>query len=163
MTRHSRTYTSRDESIEIYPSVWRTLLFMLEITAVCGVVALMIYISDNMFFTVLCYAVLIICAFVFIILIPTLFFPLLHIPLACIYEDRIESFVMFKMKYNVMPFADIDSFVIIGKNTKLLEIVLHDRELRDTGLQSSLVSHIAAICDLLNDRLAAYRRRHQRG
>jgi len=80
----------------------------------------------------------------------------IHKPLAKIYQDRIESLVPFKNRYEIIPFMEVQEFNITQYGTQIIRADLSYRKCKNTVIIGFLVNNLNRICDLLNERLEKY-------
>ncbi len=98
------------------------------------------------------------CVLCFILCCVLLWMKAIHKPLATIYDDRLEFLIPRKLKYFTIRYEEVDQFFLLDLNSaKILMALTFDGQQKETGLSSSQVSHLKDVCNLLNEKLAAYR------
>lgn len=149
---------SHDKCINIYKRTGGLMRLILMSVALILIGFFLIYHPKNTFAMVAGYSAMTLGVFTTIMSAVDIVRARRGYPAVRIYNDRIESFVPMKMKYQVLPFDDVTAFFVLDMySVKVIRARLVNGKIRDTALQSSLVANLGDICQLLNERLAAYR------
>ncbi len=147
---------SDEKCVEIYPSIWKMLLIILGGMVFVLIGYFMTKDPRSSFELFMVYFCMIFFFLASLVGIQWIILKAIHIPLARIYDDRLEYLIPARMKYEKIPFQEVEVFVIFKmESLKYIQANYLSGARKHTGILNSMVK-LDDVCDLLNEKLEQF-------